>query len=167
LKKSILISLLTIGFVYAFAASADPTTIKSKIKYKPSVKTLGTVYQANLTPKYLGFDGEFCNRGPCRYNLRALGVNKATCPIRVRIFNNGNKKVFKVRIKLTYTWGQGHNAYINKSVHNINPGKSVMVKFHNISLYNLNKPFKLVVDFDNKVTEKNESDNVISWTPTQ
>ena len=56
----------------------------------------------NLQVSSISWGGEFCNLTPCAKDLKRIGLNKATCPIVVRVMNTGRMRSRLVMVSLTY-----------------------------------------------------------------
>lgn len=120
----------------------------------------------NLVAKSINWSREFCNQSSCANELRRVGVNKATCPVSIRVKNTGNSRSGFFIIQLLYTDGKGVNRNDLSQTYNLAAGQEAAF---NMSLdpahpfYRLNKPITAKILYSEPETNKN--DNQVSWTP--
>ena len=161
MKKILTIIALTLlaGMVTTSTWAADRVTIGPlKAKRVPPPR------KANLVIQAAGWERELCV-GTCPEVKRDLKINKVNCGFRVRVANIGNKNTGLFAVRILYTHWNGTSViqkvkWLGTGLAAKNQGtwyKDII--FNDIGYYRSDRPFKVMVDWGNKVVESNEGDN--------
>lgn len=121
----------------------------------------------NLVAKSINWSREFCNQSSCASELRKLDVNKATCPVSIRVKNTGNSRSGFFIIQLRYTDGKGINRSYLGSTFLLAGGQEAAFDMPllpaGFPYYRINKPITAKILYNEPETNKN--DNQVSFTP--
>lgn len=158
-KKMFALSLiLSAGFI-SQSWAVNPVPIGAqKLKRSP------VTAKANLVIHGISWDKEICTQ-TCPQVKQDLKINKVNCNFRVRVANVGNKNTGLFAVRIRYTHWNGTSViqkvkWLGTGLAAKGAGTWVKdVIFTNIGYYRSDKPFKVTVDWGNKVPESNESDN--------
>ncbi len=158
----------TIIALVLLAGIVIPTWAVDKTQIGPlKLKRAPIARKANLVIQAVGWERETCV-GSCQQVKQDLKINKVNCGFRVRVANIGNKNTGLFAVRILYTHWNGTSAlqkvkWLGTGLAAKNQGtwyKDVIL--NDIGYYRSDRPFKVTVDWGNKVPESNEADNTKS-----
>lgn len=124
------------------------------------------VLKPNLVIDAFGWNAEFCGLYGCAavdQMKQDLQIDKATCPLVIRIRNTGNAPTGAFVVRVDYYHWKG-TALLQKHVSvgsGLGPGETrvVSIPAGTIGYFHTGKPFTATVDANHQVAESNETDN--------
>ena len=151
--------------ILATAASASSTVALEAAE--STLQQITTPRSINLTIEVFDWAGNLCGLHGCPPLLQLkqdLNIDKATCPLLVRVANHGNADSTSFLVEISFTGADGkisRQATVVPKLSGRNSGDLWYrdVTFTEIGYFRTDKPFTIVVDPTGNIVETDKTDN--------